>query len=461
MKKKMDMHQIILGLFVFLFLILLVGLIDNEQAYALPGGTISIDHDCAIICTADNQVYSVEPGVTVSVFDPNGFTGCKIVTIYSGAVVKKNKGQIDIVGLDSSVLVNYGTIGNNKGTNYENYGHIALNERSVYVNASEGTIGRVNGGRVYINQGSIDESINYSMVLRNESSGTINYNDARVYFNEGTVSQNHGEVYNNSGQVINVGTLHVVLSTPPAMNPALSDYNSLISTWATTSSYTIDINHTVSFDLNGVDGCIPDSMIVSHGQRVTGPVEVDTPADYCFGGWYKEPACINEWVFDTDVVIDDTVLYAKWISIESGNPSYLDKLYLLLDETVKSGGKQVIRWNEGTSLPYDVMKTLESNPDITLIFSYTYEDVDYEVTLSGKNVKAYEDILWYGPLYLELYYGSQGRMQTTTSGGEYSVKKGDTLFKIARELGTSVKQLVTMNNLSNPNYIIVGQILFY
>ena len=50
---------------------------------------------------------------------------------------------------------------------------------------------------------------------------------------------------------------------------------------------------------------------------------------YTFGGWYKEPECINEWDFGTDVlpeerteineegeeevVYQETKLYAKWL----------------------------------------------------------------------------------------------------------------------------------------------------
>jgi len=46
---------------------------------------------------------------------------------------------------------------------------------------------------------------------------------------------------------------------------------------------------------------------------------------YTFGGWYKEPECINEWDFETDtlpelklneneeIVFQETTLYAKWV----------------------------------------------------------------------------------------------------------------------------------------------------
>lgn len=41
----------------------------------------------------------------------------------------------------------------------------------------------------------------------------------------------------------------------------------------------------------------------------------------------------------------------------------------------------------------------------------------------------------------------------------YVVKKGDTLYRIAREFGLSVNQLIEINQLSNPDRLIVGQSL--
>ena len=51
-----------------------------------------------------------------------------------------------------------------------------------------------------------------------------------------------------------------------------------------------------------------------------------TREGYIFGGWYKEPECINKWDFDTDIVpgtewksewiiaeYQETILYAKWL----------------------------------------------------------------------------------------------------------------------------------------------------
>ena len=43
--------------------------------------------------------------------------------------------------------------------------------------------------------------------------------------------------------------------------------------------------------------------------------------------------------------------------------------------------------------------------------------------------------------------------------GTYVVQAGDTLYRIAARFGTNLPTLVGMNNLSNPNYIYVGQVL--
>lgn len=41
----------------------------------------------------------------------------------------------------------------------------------------------------------------------------------------------------------------------------------------------------------------------------------------------------------------------------------------------------------------------------------------------------------------------------------YTIKRGDTLSKIAREYGTTVSEIATLNNISNPNLIYAGGII--
>ena len=144
---------------------------------------------------------------------------------------------------------------------------------------------------------------------------------------------------------------------------------------------------------------------------------------------------------------------------------YLDELRAKLAVAISLGGEQTVLWDKDTALPYDIMKTLQDNPKITLVFSYTYQNVDFKVTLPGKNVKAYTTIPWYGPLYLYAYYGGRGAVQNApevnTANRTYTVVKGDTLTGIAIKLNTSVKSLVSLNNIKDPDKIKIGQVLKY
>lgn len=143
---------------------------------------------------------------------------------------------------------------------------------------------------------------------------------------------------------------------------------------------------------------------------------------------------------------------------------YLDPLREELKAEIALGRQRTVTWDKGTALPYDIMKTLQDNPKITLVFGYTYENVDFKVKLNGKTVKAYTTIPWYGPLYLYTYYGGRGAVQNApvaNANRTYTVVKGDTLTGIAIKLNTSVRHLVSLNNIKDPDRISVGQVLKY
>jgi LysM repeat protein len=50
---------------------------------------------------------------------------------------------------------------------------------------------------------------------------------------------------------------------------------------------------------------------------------------------------------------------------------------------------------------------------------------------------------------------------TTGATGVYVVQRGDTLSKIAKQLGTTVANIAAKNNIQNVNVIHVGQQLAY
>ena len=75
-----------------------------------------------------------------------------------------------------------------------------------------------------------------------------------------------------------------------------------------TANQTVTV-YGIDFDSNGGNE-VADQIVVSGG-KATAP-ETITRTGYTFGGWYKEQTCENAWVFATDVVTENTTLYAKW-----------------------------------------------------------------------------------------------------------------------------------------------------
>lgn len=78
------------------------------------------------------------------------------------------------------------------------------------------------------------------------------------------------------------------------------------SAWVETSA---TIPYLVTFDSK--DGSAVAAQEVAPTGLVTAP-SAPTRANYAFGGWYKESACANAWVFATDAISANTTLFAKW-----------------------------------------------------------------------------------------------------------------------------------------------------
>jgi len=67
---------------------------------------------------------------------------------------------------------------------------------------------------------------------------------------------------------------------------------------------------TVTFDMNG-HGAQVASQGVAYGGVAAEPAPAPSEADWTFGGWYTDPACMQPFDFTTPITRDIT-LYAKW-----------------------------------------------------------------------------------------------------------------------------------------------------
>ena len=107
------------------------------------------------------------------------------------------------------------------------------------------------------------------------------------------------------------------------------------------------------------------------------------------------------------------------------------------------------------------MLYLVEHPDITLIYTVTYEGVEYTITIPAGKAIADPNIPWYGPLWLLANYGGENVPDIIAGSGRYTVVAGDTLSGIAAKFNTSVEYLAQKNGIKDTNYIIVGQVIVY
>ncbi len=67
--------------------------------------------------------------------------------------------------------------------------------------------------------------------------------------------------------------------------------------------------YTVTFDTN--EGSTISPVTVRAGICIPAPTS-PTKNHYTFAGWFKDENCTDPWVFDTDTVLENITLYAKW-----------------------------------------------------------------------------------------------------------------------------------------------------
>jgi len=70
-------------------------------------------------------------------------------------------------------------------------------------------------------------------------------------------------------------------------------------------------DHIIIFETN--DGSTIEDETVKYGEKITEPFT--TREGYTLVGWYKEAEFTNEWDFNTNQVVGDITLYAKWDQI--------------------------------------------------------------------------------------------------------------------------------------------------
>ncbi|MDO5329007.1 MAG: InlB B-repeat-containing protein [Coriobacteriia bacterium] len=116
------------------------------------------------------------------------------------------------------------------------------------------------------------------------------------------------------GQITEFEDMEYTDEDPVKYGVTVSSYPSEIDGHVSNSKRIVEASHyTVVFDKNG-HGKAPAAQRVVAGAHATEPTD-PTETGFTFGGWFKETACTNEWDFDTDPVVSNMTLYAKWTPV--------------------------------------------------------------------------------------------------------------------------------------------------
>ena len=108
--------------------------------------------------------------------------------------------------------------------------------------------------------------------------------------------------------------------------------------------------------------------------------------------------------------------------------------------------------------PYSGGRDLDLSQGAAEYLGLTSAGVDWvDYTVAGSGDYAADSTDYYDDSGGESYASDQ----RDTDGGTYVVQSGDTLSGIAAQLGTSVDDLASANGISNPDFISVGQTLYY
>ncbi|MCM1303878.1 MAG: LysM peptidoglycan-binding domain-containing protein [Lachnospiraceae bacterium] len=144
-------------------------------------------------------------------------------------------------------------------------------------------------------------------------------------------------------------------------------------------------------------------------------------------------------------------------SSDGGEANTPDAQEDIVNRIINAGSGETIHVKGMTALSNSVMQELWKKGSVTMVLEYTYDGVDYVVTIpAGAAVN--DDIPWYGPLYLAGRYGSGTTGTGMAADNAYTVRSGDTMSRIARANGMTLKQLAEKNpQIKNIDYIVVGQ----
>ncbi|MCL2884333.1 MAG: InlB B-repeat-containing protein [Oscillospiraceae bacterium] len=134
----------------------------------------------------------------------------------------------------------------------------------------------------------------------------------------GTAANKTAAVDTDGNFTFPVAAGNTIKLTAPAVtgyvpNPASITLTAVDANMAENNFDYIDANTVFTVSFNVGDGSAVVDQQVKVGNLLTQPDD-PTLKGYKFDGWYQDEACTIPWIFDTDTVMGNITLFAKWTS---------------------------------------------------------------------------------------------------------------------------------------------------
>ena len=183
---------------------------------------------------------------------------------------------------------------------------------------------------------------------------------------------------------------------------------------------------------------------------------------------------------NTEVIIKDNISLNDdkekigSIIMTSGSPVVTDKSVendkIKLDGVVKVSvlyrtADEISRINMCTGeVPFTTVIDLKgTNKDMDVVSKVQIESIDSTIEANTIGVRITLSV-WAKVSYkvnkewiVDVVESENGRAESEASVIIYSVDKGDTLWKLAKKYNTTIEELVKINDIENPEIIIIGQ----
>lgn len=194
-------------------------------------------------------------------------------------------------------------------------------------------------------------------------------------------------------------------------------------------------------------------------------------SEYINGQWVRVNANFRKYPSWAESLADHSDLFLRWDRYsnlrgctdyrlacryvrEDGyatDPSYTDKLINIIE------ANNLTRFDGATG--GSTSSSVSSNVNTyTVVAGDTLSKIAARYNTTVDELARLNNISNPNLIYVDQVIKIKGTVQNSSSS-TYTVQKGDTLSAIAAKYGTTVDNLVSLNGISNPNLIYVGQVL--